>query len=859
MSHKKEVGDAALFVYNYLYTTNSRRPYLRRNVRKVLRALTMGSTLSSLRSSLGPETQNEITAMLDEEEEQYRPAKRRRLAPPSETASRCLDDGLGDREPLSQMSNGSRRGSNLFSATSNSIKPVIFQGEPQATKWTDDNCAKPSKTGRYIGKYLPQEPIYFAEAMRINVLEINAEYDEPQPMADWGEEAEVKCRCSIAIYYAKNDKNPGDVKLQDFEELCKENQFCTYRIIIGDNGEVSRKIFLPEPFVFTPKHFHVLRQPVVQGVRKSGRFDLADRYQIKVFIQPTETSQLWPAMRMVSASNVDEDVDFQCGEDVADEDVGFYAKTNPWFSSDRHKRCDLYARYKGKPQRIAFSLNLQIEWSMPNRLNEFALRSSDPIMAPILQPPSSRRSSVSPRKMEEHLPPESPGEGRAARRRSGVATYNLKALSSMSQGRSPRKGSPKKVQRTHFEELISEDRETTVKYCFGKAEAAETGIKRETTIPGLKCPFCFSRNRTLDELRLHFSTDHSTYKFSLRRPNPPRVTFFIEMVKTRRAGPIANISRTIQMGQPMTLFDLDQHLHGKDSWMHARSGPVHNKWPTHLLEKNLAYSSRSSSPHDSRRSSPNTPNESEDFMDIDKVDKHEATAATPQKQCRTHYVPDNIRHPLYDTVSKRLLSSNEILSTSDSDTDETWLHQARRDGINDFTDISPEEKEYINKFNPFVFSERLTSTKYIPDTMRRFARGNKDWLVEKVERRMEFSKHIESFVLRGEMDEETLERCVRILEAKGEESRQGSDGLGEERKGKEREKEYVDMKMEKVEQLLPTTGLFVVELNAPRGSTANPARYTSNDQLQDVGNAPSVTHERKEAGIRTLQYHSSTH
>ncbi|KAL2066687.1 hypothetical protein VTL71DRAFT_2759, partial [Oculimacula yallundae] len=776
MAPNKEVGDAALFVYNLLHTTNSRRPYLRRNVREVLEALTMGNTLSSLKSSIGPKAQDE-TALYDEEDEQHRPAKRRKLSLSREAPVSFDSDTAGYRRPLSHVSNGSRR--NSSSSKPDPIKPVNFYGTSQPVGWSADQYARPrlSKPRKPIDECLPEMPVDFSEAMRVNIFQINAEHDEPPASADWGQIADINCKCSVAIYYAKNDKSPGDVRPQDFEELCKINKSCIYRIEIGPDGEASRDIILAEPFIFTPDNFYTLRKPAGQP----DRFGFADRYQIKVFIQPKETSELWPAMRMASASGSMPAVDVRDGEDAPREEICFYAKTNPWFPAHRHSRCDLYTKYKTKTQRIGFSLHMQIEWTLPNRLNDHAFRRS----GSRLPPPSAQQFPKSPRKMEdplpsletprkvdEPLPPESPGEGRAARRRAGVVTYNLKALSSMAQGKSPRRA---RVQKTEREEHILEDGEVTVTYCFGKAEAAETGIKRETTISGLKCPFCLSQNRSLDELRLHLSTDHSAYKFHLRRPKPPRITFFVELAKSRRSGTFAieDRSRILQMGQPMSLFDLDKHLNGDESWTRSRTGALHNKWPVHLLESHLMNSSRSSSSDGTRKSSPNTPHDADDLMDVDKsmdFDYDEPQAA--RKQRKIHYVP-KIAHPLFDSVTKGLLTPGEVLATSDDDTDESWLHQHRRDAINDFTDIPPEEKEYINRFNPFICEERLTSMEFLPDAIVRFVMANKEWIMAKASRRMEFYKHMDSFILRGNLDEELVMRCRRILnevsKAKGEE------------------------------------------------------------------------------------------
>ncbi|KAG4437340.1 hypothetical protein IFR05_007192 [Cadophora sp. M221] len=761
----------------------------------------MGSTLSSLKSTIGARPREEVMASDDEEDEQHRPTKRRKLAESDETASAALDreddDMIGHRRPFGQVTNESRRSSFRFSAKPDLIKPINFYGRPESAAWNPDQLARLGKPGKKsFNRCLPRTPVDFSEAMRIDLLRINAEYQESPPNAEWGHEADINCRCGVAIYYAKNDEKPGEVKPQDFREICRLVKSCKYRISISTNGEVSREIILPEPFIFTPDHFYVYRRtrkPNGQWDQHSDGFGFADKYNIKVFIEPMGTSGLWPGMILKSDSDGDVIASWRAEEPVADEDVSLYARTNPWLSAERHSKTDLYAIYKNRKEKIQYSLRMQIRWSLPSQLNDLTSKRPRQVSAPGFLPPRTPVTPGSPPKTEVPLPPDSPGDSRAARRRSNVPTYNLKALSSIAQGKSPRAS---QVQRSRSEQRDADNGEITVTYCFGKAEAAETGIKRETMITGLKCPFCLSRNRSLDELRLHLSTDHSAYRFHARRPNPPRITFFVELAKSSRPGSlaVAERSKIIQLGQPMTLFDLEKHLAGDESWTKARSGPLHNIWPGHLVERRMIDSSHSSSPRESRQSSPNTPNEIEDFMDVDKYEPEPAT-----KRRKVHLVP-KIDKPLYDTVTKRLLVADEVLANSDDETDESWLHQQRRDGIDDFTDIPSEEKEYINRFNPFIFEERLTSMKHLPEAIVRFVEDNKSWLAGKVSRRQEFSKHMENFVLKGYVDESVHDRCIRILIAEKEDMKQRNEMT--ENGGNE------DVDMDRVEQpALPTRGL----------------------------------------------------
>src|SRR3954467_10959988 len=64
----------------YQSTYRQGQPYLQRNVRLVLRYLTMGSTISSLKTSAGLKTFGEspVVSEEDDDDEDIRPAKRRK-------------------------------------------------------------------------------------------------------------------------------------------------------------------------------------------------------------------------------------------------------------------------------------------------------------------------------------------------------------------------------------------------------------------------------------------------------------------------------------------------------------------------------------------------------------------------------------------------------------------------------------------------------------------------------------------------------------------------------------------------------------------------------------------------------------
>jgi hypothetical protein len=145
----------------------------------------------------------------------------------------------------------------------------------------------------------------------------------------------------------------------------------------------------------------------------------------------------------------------------------------------------------------------------------------------------------------------------------------------------------------------------------------------------------------------------------------------------------------------------------------------------------------------------------------------------PHRPKKVYYVPKTAK-PLYDTITKRILQPGEELPNSDDEKDEGWLHQKNRDLINDFTDVTFEEKDFINTYNPFIINEQLTSPQYLPEALVRFAEGHKTWFAESKSRKREFMKLMEVFIIRGVVEQRHLDKCIEILKA-AERTAKGKD------------------------------------------------------------------------------------
>ena len=766
-------------------------PYLRRNVRQVLRFLTMGSAasaLSSLRRSTGARPRQEPTASDDEEEEDVRPAKRRRISGFDDIApNRRNINEPGGRRPFGHVTNESTRiPSGRFSSKPQAVKPVDFYGKSRSTtpaapppprRVTSLSRRSKADVDKIV---VPAEPIDFKPSLRVDILGI---VPGPNLGSDfWGlgkarkTTIDIKCRCQVAVFCATNDDDPeGSIRKEDFIEVCRNNKIGVLRVTLKENGEIVRELIFPEPFGFTSGEFYVTRKSrkskasrASEGTEFSHSFDFAPKYSLQVVLQPLGSQKEWPSFlfsRLLEDGTPTPIDQLIKGGNVVENDLHLYCKTNPFSDPDRHSK-DVVLQLthnKSLKQTLPYSLRLEVSWALPSHFSTLL-----PIRTPKTESPGSVVASApsfpqevpaSPlaQKQDDISNPNSPAD-RAQRRRSNVATYNLKALSAQAQGKSPR------IRRTRDEILraehgISENEELTVEYTFGRAEASELAVKQRTIVTHLRCPFCDYSHSRLDDLRLHLHTDHSSFKFRLRR-GPPRITFFIECVDNRSSLAASHErARTHQLGKPMTLFDLGKHLNGDESWTKSREGPQHNSWPEHLqhLVDRAHESSLSSSPHESRHSSPNTSNDTDEM-----VDSEQPEPKLPVRPRKKFLVPKTDK-PLYDSVTKRVLQPGEEIPSSDDEKDEGWLHQKHRDVIMDFTDVTDDEKDYIIRWNPFIMEEHLTSEKFLPEACLRFAEANKIWFAKKKSRKREFGIHLETFVMRGVITQKCFHQCINIL------------------------------------------------------------------------------------------------
>ncbi|KAH6669920.1 hypothetical protein B0J14DRAFT_702954 [Halenospora varia] len=760
-------------------------PFLRRNARVATQHFRkMGSTISTIMAPNSTIPVDEPELSDDDEDgeeiEEERPAKRRKTGIYGNDSPK--ENSRDNRRPFSHVMNESTR--SLSRRLDKQIPPESFYKKARPVTPSSPGPKPPDKSsnawalrlsGESIAKILPPEPFTnFRPALRVEVKSIDR---IPGPGGDLnlpkGRFFESWCKCSVAIFYLKGETGTSRrVPQQPFQESCRQVKLGIMFVTREKDGRVTRDLEFEQPFIFSPEEFEVHKRVRASSKgRSSTTYGIADKYRLQIYLEShgADPESLWPPLNTTFPADSDlpnrvlpadtcvsralEDGEAERSELV------LYCTVNNIFNPVRQDQSvELKLCFGQDKQPSGYRLNTKIQWSLPSNMAPLSATKAIKLESPtsrsaktalIQEPPSSPLAD----KAGEMLTPDSPANSRSQRQRSSVTTYNLKTLSAQAQGRSPRKSKSRdSMARSDHSDKLG----TTVTYSFGRADAAESGVKQQTVVVGLDCPFCKCHNRTVEHLRFHLQNEHINFKFSLRRPNPPRIQFFVEVAKSRPA--LASSERTLQLGKPMALFDLEKFLGGDESWTRTRQGPEHNMWAKHLISNQT---SLSSSPHESRHSSPNTSNATDDVMDIDSP-KRLSVAKLPVRPRKTFLVPKAPK-PLYDTINKRRLEPGEELPSSDDEKDETWLHQKHRDAINDFTDLTDDEKDFITKWNPFIMSLQLTSTKYLPEALLRFVEENKAWLKQKNSRIRRLTFECQAFLMRKAIERKTVSDCMAVL------------------------------------------------------------------------------------------------
>nr|5BJS_B Chain B, Histone-lysine N-methyltransferase EZH2, Polycomb protein SUZ12 [Thermochaetoides thermophila]5KJH_B Chain B, Crystal structure of an active polycomb repressive complex 2 in the stimulated state [Thermochaetoides thermophila DSM 1495]5KJI_B Chain B, Crystal structure of an active polycomb repressive complex 2 in the basal state [Thermochaetoides thermophila DSM 1495]5M5G_B Chain B, Crystal structure of the Chaetomium Thermophilum polycomb repressive complex 2 (PRC2) [Thermochaetoides len=128
--------------------------------------------------------------------------------------------------------------------------------------------------------------------------------------------------------------------------------------------------------------------------------------------------------------------------------------------------------------------------------------------------------------------------------------------------------------------------------------------------------------------------------------------------------------------------------------------------------------------------------------------------------------------PLFDPLSKVQLLPGQPLPQHPID--DSWLLLKHRDNLQDFIDLRPEEKEFLQEWDAFILRRHISSEQYLPRYFLRFVREKADWLVSKRSRGEEFSKLVATLLARRVLPERVVIEATQVLnDARGRLREQG--------------------------------------------------------------------------------------
>lgn len=267
----------------------------------------------------------------------------------------------------------------------------------------------------------------------------------------------------------------------------------------------------------------------------------------------------------------------------------------------------------------------------------------------------------------------------------------------------------------------------------------------KVTIDGFVCCLCMARCPDVYQLRAHFLV-HLHYTFQYERRSVPRGASHIfrvtHNIDDSNASYQANKHQTTtvyQLGRPTKALDLGLFLRGDESWIRSRYGPL----------------------NDDR------------LVKVGQVPRLKARPAPPAVK-KTIIVPQT-RQQLYDPLSKALLKAGSVLRTNT--VDESWRIHKHREIVQDYTDLTPAEKEFIQEWDRFVILKRIASDAYIPRAMVQFVEERGPWLVGELSRAMEFGKLMAVMVAHDILTDEDVDNITLTLDAAWATARQKKEAF----------------------------------------------------------------------------------
>lgn len=330
---------------------------------------------------------------------------------------------------------------------------------------------------------------------------------------------------------------------------------------------------------------------------------------------------------------------------------------------------------------------------------------------------------------------------RALRTRGKNKVYNLKVLSDQAQGIERKR----RARGSHA--TVVEGR---VIYYLP--------VEQPVCLDYFRCITCGAYHETMPHLQLHLQTHHQNYDYALETTSQGP-----QFRVTRRLDYIASPTRTYQLGKPVQPFNLETFVAGDHSWVSSRVGPDNNEEPLRSPgPKPMA--ARQLFDKSSSRPPPST----------------ELASLRPKR--KRAVIPDSKRQ-FFDPVSKASLKPGDEVPSPVIDN--SWLIQKHRENIREFSDVTPEEKDYIWKWDAFILEQGITVTCFLPRSWLEFVEQNASWLVAAPHRMIEFSKHMSVLLARDVLTDEVIDKAMLIVDTARTQAKAKKGERGLESNGKQ--------------------------------------------------------------------------
>lgn len=239
----------------------------------------------------------------------------------------------------------------------------------------------------------------------------------------------------------------------------------------------------------------------------------------------------------------------------------------------------------------------------------------------------------------------------------------------------------------------------------------------------------------------------------------------------------------------------------------------------------------------------------------------------PPEQVKDMPMRERKRHPVpgappgitfFRSVSKRPLTTGECISESDDEVDDSWVKLRRLAEINKVENLSKHAKRFLERFDSHMWDEHVQSEIHVGDSLIRFARQHRDWILQQ-DVFITFKIKVDEMLQDNIIPEEVHAGCLDIVEAAKpnqiEEAQDISQRLADlEVRQMSHDSLYDDLPPMRTRNSQERT-LLAGSIGRPKGKTSNKgkgkARVTDTGHLTPITADSDGDLEMREAALST--------